>query len=293
MRGGKRKRVKRLHIDTLFSSGKITQSLHQELTSFTCAFHSGVSTECFANYIYPLEIAVAARCNLLGDEQLALSTLATGNLWATAQECLRTKRCLPALAQAVPQEIVLQVSLLSQSPCVVFGKWLGIAFRQGCGHFCPGRVPSNPCSSATIPVPPTPDCGEAPVPSALLVGLPQIVLVLGSSAPNSCLAEWGSTDEVLFCVWSPQGLCLPGDLRACLTASLKAQPLEEQCHLSHCQPGQGDLSVVSCSAQEPLNPLLPSPQQIGGGEQGRGALPSLLWKLLYFASNNYRFIRGR
>lgn len=80
MRGGKRKRVKRLHVDTLFSSGKITQSFHQELTSFTCAFHSGVSTECFANYIYPLEIAVAARCNLLGDEQLALSTLATGSL---------------------------------------------------------------------------------------------------------------------------------------------------------------------------------------------------------------------
>lgn len=293
MRGGKRKRVKRLHTDTLFSSGKITQSFHQELTSFICAFHSGVSTECFANYIYPLEMAVAASCNFLGDIQLALSTLATASLWAIAQECLRTKRCLPAPARAAPQEIVLQVSLLPQAPCVVFGKWLGVAFRQGCGHFCPGRAPSNPCSSATIPVLPTPDCGEPPVPPALLVGLPRSILVPGSSAPNSCLAGWGSTDEVLFCVWSPQGLSLPGDLRACLTAPLKTQPLEEQCHLSRCQPGQGDLGVVSCSAREPLNPHLPSPQKTGGGQPGRRALPSLLWKLLYFASNNYRFIRGR
>lgn len=66
MRGGKRKRVKRLHTGTLFSSGKITKLFHQELTSFICAFHSGPSTEWFANYTYPLEMAVAVSCDLSG-----------------------------------------------------------------------------------------------------------------------------------------------------------------------------------------------------------------------------------
>lgn len=66
MRGGKRKKVKRLHTDTLFSSGKITKSFHQELTRFICAFHSGLSTECFANYTYPLELAVVVSCDLSG-----------------------------------------------------------------------------------------------------------------------------------------------------------------------------------------------------------------------------------
>lgn len=81
--------------------------------------------------------------------------------------------------------------------------------------------------------------GDPPVPPALLLGTPPSVLVPSSSAPNSCPAGLGSTGEVLFCVWSPWGLSLPGgDLGARTASGGAVPPLLLQTHSS----GPGDLS---------------------------------------------------
>lgn len=191
----------------------------------------------------------------LSEEHSLLSTL------ASIFEQLHRKAWEQRGAWAAPQDIAFQVLLLPQAPCVVFGSDSGLVSGKDMGTFVLTKPHAQAWSSDTIPMLPMPDSGETPMRPALLLNLPWNISVLCSLVPNSCPAGWESADEVLFCVWSLQGLTLPGDLRACLTALLKTQPLEEQCNSFHCQPWCGDLSLVSYSDQEPFNPPLPSPQQ--------------------------------
>lgn len=129
-----RKRVKRLHTDTLFSSGEITKSFYQELTiSFVLFFQ-----DCLLNCLLITCIHWKWQWLFLGEEHSPLSTLA--NIF----EQLHKKAGEQRGAWAAPQDIAFQVLLLPQTPCVVFGKRLRAGFRQECGHFCPDKAPF-PC----------------------------------------------------------------------------------------------------------------------------------------------------
>lgn len=201
-------------------------------------------------------MAVAVSCDLSGWGTLSF-VHPCQHLWAIAQEDWRTKRCLGCTSGYC-------FSGLAPSPDSLCGLWQVthlLVSGKNMGTFVQTKPHSHAWSSATIPMLPMPDDGGTPMPPALLLDLPWNISVLCSSVPNSRLAGWESTDDVLFCVWSPQGLILPNDLRACLTALLKTQPLEEQCYSFYCQPWWGDLSLVSGSNQEPLNKPRPSPQQ--------------------------------
>lgn len=153
MRGGKKKRVKRLHTDTLFSSGKITKLFHQELTSFICDFHSGLSTEWFANYTYPLEMAMAVSCSLSGWWTVCLvhPHYILFFFIKKLHRSLRAKRCLATMAWAVPQEMSLQVLLLSRLLVWSFPGDLGLDSGKDEGLLSPGRTSFQPLLNCQLP----------------------------------------------------------------------------------------------------------------------------------------------
>ena len=185
MRGGKRTRVKRLHTDTLFSFGKITKSFHQELTSFICAFHSGLSTEWFANYTYSLEMAVAVSRDLSGWWTVCL-VRPRYRFFSSSRNCtgvLETKEVAGCHSLGCALGDGSSGLAPRQASCVVLGRWPGARCRQG-----QGGLESWQNHLTTYPLHVKSRRGDPPVPPALLLGTTPSLLVPGSSAPNSCLA---------------------------------------------------------------------------------------------------------
>lgn len=165
MRGGKRKRVKRLHTGTLFSSGKITKSFHQELTSFICAFHSGLSTEWFANYTYPLEMAVPVSCDLSGWWTVCLVHPRYRFFFSSLRNCigvLETKEVPGCQGRGCASGDGCSGLAPPQAPCVVFGRWPGARFKQGRGPLHPSTDPFQPLLTSHLPSAPHVQTGWPP-----------------------------------------------------------------------------------------------------------------------------------
>lgn len=129
-----RKRVKRLHTDTLFSSAKITKSFYQELTILFVFFFQDCLLSCLLITCIHWKWQWLLAVIFLGEEHSPLSTLA--NIFEQLHKKAEEQRG----AWAAPQDIAFQVLLLPQTPCVVFGKWLRAGFRQEYGHLCPDKA---------------------------------------------------------------------------------------------------------------------------------------------------------